>query len=182
MTKLHEKIWESSGNNWALLSVQLTAYFHINATSPVSPVSPFPLYLGVQKSACCAHLPSCLCCGLWFLFRNFTLESRLLKACVWKRRQLPLRATLSSFYLPPSPPSPSPLSFSFSLTAEQLGRLTAQNSAQRSSTLASYKLIFYLPTVARPDPSSHTCLTHTHGGSLIFFLIFRHPQKCWFVL
>lgn len=142
----------------------------------------FPLCLFLPKSACGTHFPSVFAVVYGFYFAILPLKAKFLQPCVWKHSELPLRATLSSFYFPPSLPSVSPPSFSFSLTAEQLGRLTAQRSAHRSSPLTFHKLIFYSLTVTPTDSSFHTCLTHTLRDSLIFFQIFRCPSKCWFVL
>lgn len=125
---------------------------------------------------------SCVCSGLWFLFFNWALDSRLLPPCVWEHSEPPLGATLSSFYFPPSFRLVSPQPFAFSLTGEQLGRLTARLSVRRSSPLSLHKLIFYFLTVTRADSSFRTRLTLTVRVGLIFSQIFQRPPKCWFVL
>lgn len=119
---------------------------------------------------------------LWFMV--FILQLSTWQQTSQTMRLKAQRASTQShtfFILSPSLSS-LPVSLFLLLTAQQLGRLSAQGSAQLSSPLASPKLIFYSETVAPSDPSFHTCLTHTRRGKLIFFQIFRRPQKCWFVL
>lgn len=65
--------------------------------------------------------------------------------------------------------SSHPHSLSLCLTAEQLGRLTAQRSAQRSSPLASPQINFLLANRSSPRPLlSHLSHTHPHGRAHFF--------------
>lgn len=146
-------------NRKYLYNTEPSPHWNKQHSSELMPVYQFlaPSLCFLRSKSCLLHShPLHLFDGWCSLFCHLPIRMDFIN-CVWKWIGLPLRATLSSFNLPPSPPSQSP---SCSLTAEQLGRLTAWRSTQHSSPLSSCKLIFYSQTEASLDLCFYVYFIH----------------------